>query len=144
MIEQAAEPADHDAPEEFDTEALALAIVEAAWEKKARGVRVLDVRGIVSYTDFLIVCHGTSERHVQTIADSVIADLRPVKVRPLGVEGRDVGDWILVDFADAVLHVFNEPTRADFGLESIYSDAPRMPLDPPPGLEDVEEASALR
>ena len=67
-----------------------------------------------------------------------------MKVRPLGVEGRDVGDWILVDFADAVLHVFNEPTRADFGLESIYSDAPRMPLDPPPGLEDVEEASALR
>ena len=124
--------------EEFDTEALAMAIVEAAWEMKARNVRVLDVRGIVSYTDFIVICHGTSLRHAESIAQFVVADLRPVKVRPLGKEGGDAGGWILVDFGDAVLHVFDEPVRADYGLESIYSDAPRYPLEPPADLEDPE------
>lgn len=129
---------------EFDTEALARAIAEAAWERKARNLRVLDVRGIVSYTDFIVVCHGTSQRHAKGIADFVVADLRPVKVRPLGVEGGGQGDWILIDFGDAVLHVFDEPARAEFGLESIYSDAPRLAIDAPPDLEDPEAAAAER
>ncbi len=124
--------------EEFDTEALALAIAEAAWEMKARNVRVLDVRGLVSYTDFIVICHGTSLRHAQSIAEFVVADLRPVKVRPLGREGDAESGWLLVDFGDAVLHVFDEPIRADYGLESIYSDAPRMELEPPAELEDLE------
>ena len=107
--------------EDFDTEALAVAIVEAAWERKARNVRVLDVRGVVSYTDFIIVCHGTSE------------------VRPLGIEGADLGEWILVDFGDAVLHVFDERVRGDYAIESIYSDVPRLALsDVPEDLEDPE------
>lgn len=121
-----------------------MAIVEAAWDRKARNVRVLDVRGIVSYADFLIVCHGTSPRHAQSIADFITADLRPTKVRPLGIEGADRGEWILVDFGDAVVHVFNEPVRAEFGIESIYSDAPRMQLDAPPDLEDAEAEAAGR
>lgn len=133
-----------DADNQFDTEALARAIVEAAWERKARNARVLDVRGIVSYTDFIIVCHGTSPRHAQGIADFVVSDLRPVKVRPLGMEGQKEGEWILVDFGDAVLHVFNEPTRAEFGIESIYSDAPRLRLDSPADLEDPEAAALYR
>ncbi|MCB9531622.1 MAG: ribosome silencing factor [Myxococcales bacterium] len=144
---QAAAPLDGaPAPEAeaFDTEALALAIAEAAWDRKARNVRALDVRGLVSYTDFIIVCHGTSPRHAQSIADNVIYELRPTKVRPLGIEGVDRGEWILVDFGDAVLHVFNEPTRVEYGLESVYADAPRMPLDAPADLEDPEAAAALR
>lgn len=143
LTEDAA-PATDETPEEFDTEALAHAIVEAAWERKARNARVLDVRGIVSYTDFIIVCHGTSPRHAQGIADFVVADLRPVKVRPLGVEGKDEGQWILVDFGDAVLHVFDEPARAEYGIESIYSDAPRLPIESPPDLEDPEAEALAR
>ena len=115
-----------------------MAIVEAAWEMKARNVRVLDVRGIVSYTDFIVICHGTSMRHAESIAQHVVADLRPVKVRPLGREGDAESGWMLVDFGDAVFHVFDEPVRADYGLESIYSDAPRMALEPPEELEDLE------
>ncbi|MFT6399514.1 MAG: ribosome-associated protein [Bradymonadia bacterium] len=124
--------------EEFDTEALAMAIAEAAWEMKARNVRILDVRGLVSYTDFIVICHGTSLRHAQSIAEFVVNDLRPVKVRPLGREGDTESGWLLVDFGDAVLHVFDEPVRAEYGLESIYSDAPLMPLEPPADLEDLE------
>lgn len=130
--------------EEFDTEALAMAIVEAAWERKARNVRVIDVRGRVSYTDFIIICHGTSARHARTIADFIVADLRPVKVRPLGVEGTSTGDWILVDFGDAVVHVFDEPVRAEFALESVFADAPRLKIDSPPDLEDAEAEAASR
>ena len=127
----------------FDTEALALAMVEAAWDMKARRVRVLDVRGIVSYTDFLVVCHGTSDRHARAVADGVISDLRPTKVRPIGVEGLSRGDWILVDFADAILHVFNGiEARGEYNLESIYSDAPRLELDAPADLEDEDLEAA--
>ncbi len=140
-VAEAAEPAEENIAEEYDTEALARAIAEAAWEQKARNLRVLDVRGIVSYTDFIVICHGTSSRHAKGIAEFVIADLRPVKVRPLGVEGTSEGAWILVDFGDAVLHVFDEPTRPEYGLESIYSDAPRLALDSPQDLEDPEAAS---
>ena len=62
--------------EGINTEALALAIAEAAWDLKAHNVRVLDVRGIVSYTDFIVICHGTSDRHAKAIAEFVITDLR--------------------------------------------------------------------
>ena len=124
--------------ESINTEALALAIAEAAWERKALNVRALDVRGIVSYTDFIVLCHATNDRQAKAIADHVTRELRPVKVRPRGTEGADSGDWILVDFVDVVFHVFLEETRAGYSLESIYSDAPRLPLDDaPPELEVI-------
>lgn len=121
----------------FDTHALAEAIAEAAWERKARNLRIFDVRGIVSYADYLVICHGTSERHAEAIADTIVDDLRPLKIRPLGIEGKGRGGWVLVDFADAVLHVFaNAEARVDVNLEGMYSDAPLVKLDPPEDLED--------
>lgn len=129
-------------PEEFDTRALATAIAEAAWDLKARNVRVLDVRKLVSYADYLIVCHGTSERHAASIANHVIDDLRPLKIRPGSIEGIRTGEWILVDFLDVVLHVFHEPFRVEYAIESIYRDAPRLELKPPQELEVPPEAAA--
>lgn len=127
-----------DAPQEFDTHALALAIVEAAWDRKARSVRVLDVQGLVSYTDYLVLCHGTSEPHARAIADAVIDDLRTVKVRPIGIEGKRGADWLLVDFADAVLHVFtSREARDEYNFESMYSDAKPVELEDAP--EDLED-----
>lgn len=127
-----------DAPQEFDTHALALAIVEAAWDRKARSVRVLDVQGLVSYTDYLVLCHGTSEPHARAIADAVVDDLRTVKVRPIGFEGKRGADWLLVDFADAVLHVFtSREARDEYNFESMYSDAKPVELEDAP--EDLED-----
>ena len=127
-----------DSTHEFDTHALALAIVEAAWERKARSARILDVRGLVSYTDYIVLCHGTSEPHARAIANAVVDDLRTVKVRPIGLEGKRGGDWILVDFADAVLHVFtSREARDDYNFESMYSDATVVDLDDAP--EDLED-----
>lgn len=114
---------------EFDTRMLALALAEAADERKALAIRILDVRGIVSYTDFIVVCHGTSTTHARAIADHVEQDLRPLKIRPRAVEGARQAEWILLDYIDAVMHVFNEPLRAEYAIESIYSDAPRVPFE---------------
>ncbi len=135
--------------DEFDTSALATAMAEAAWDIKARNVRVLDVRGMLPYADFLVICEGTSDRHAEAIAEHVCEDLRPLKIRPLGIEGlkaaggkRERGAWILVDFADAVLHVFgSRQMRNEFNIESIYADAPRLKLDAPADLEDDEQAA---
>lgn len=120
---------------EFDTRMLALALAEAADERKALAVRILDVRGIVSYTDFIVVCHGTSTTHARAIADHVEEDLRPLKIRPRAVEGARLGEWILLDYIDVVMHVFNEPLRAEYAIESIYADAPRVPFESEHGEE---------
>ncbi|MFT4704639.1 MAG: ribosome-associated protein [Bradymonadia bacterium] len=123
----------------IDVDALALAVAEACWERKAHNVRVIDVRGIASYADYLVICHGTSERHASTIADFVVEDLRPLKIRPKGREGFRSGDWLLVDFADVVLHVFADDARAHYALESLWSDAPRVEIEAPEGTEFPEE-----
>lgn len=122
----------------YDGALLAQAVAEAAWDMKGRNVRILDVRGMTSYTDFLVVCHGTSERHATSIAEHVVDELRPLKFRPIGIEGVAVGDWILVDFGDVILHSFCDQTRLEIPIESIFSDAPRLPLEPPADLEDPD------
>lgn len=126
-------------PVVVDTEAIAQAIAEAAWDTKARNLRVLDVRKVVSYADFLVVCHGTSERHARSIAEYVVDDLRDAGLRPIGVEGLRESNWILVDYGDVVLHVFHEPFRQEYAIESIYADAPRVTLEPPGELEESEQ-----
>ena len=115
--------------QEGETELLARAIAEAAVERKACDIKCLDVRGIVSYADFIVVMHGTSARHARAIADFIVADLRPLKIRPHGVEGLDYGEWILIDFVDVVVHVFNDTMRDEYAIESIYSDAPRIEFE---------------
>lgn len=125
----------------FDTETVALAIAEACWDIKAHNVRAIDVRGLASYTDFLVVCHGTSERHARSIAEHVLDELRPTATRTLGREGFEGGEWLLVDFGDAVLHVFHGESRTHYGIESLWCDAPRLSLDAPKDLEFPDEAS---
>ena len=96
----------------------------AAEEKKADNVAVLDLRGLASFTDYFLICHGRSERQVQAIADNVMDRLRDEKVRPLSVEGHRLAEWILIDYADFVVHVFSESRREFYGLERLWSDAP--------------------
>jgi ribosome-associated protein len=107
---------------------------DAAWEKKALGLRVIDVRGRVSYADFIIICSGNSDRQVNAIAEGVQRTLRDAGVRPMGVEGKD-GQWVLLDYGDFVVHVFTEASRDVYGLDSLWVNAPELPLDAPPELE---------
>lgn len=81
-----------------------------------------------SYTDFFVICSGTNRRHVAAIAEGVMEDLRKEGQRPIGVEGLDAQRWVLADFADVILHVFDPDMRGFYDLEALWSDAPRVPI----------------
>jgi ribosome-associated protein len=92
-------------------------------------VNIIDVRGRSSYTDFLVIASGTSDRHVQSVAELVREGLREEGQRPLGSEGLREGQWALLDFGSVVVHVFHPITRQLYDLEELWQDAPRMAID---------------
>lgn len=98
-------------------------IVDALHDAKAKDLVVLDVRKVSNFTDYMVIASGTSTRHVQSTADRVIEQLRGHGQRTLGVEGLDVGEWVLVDFGEAVLHVMRPQTRDFYNLEKLWSEA---------------------
>ena len=107
-----------------DIEARCRAAVAALADRKADGCRVLKIGDVSSLTDYFLICSGSSDRQVQAIADGVLERLRGEKVRPLHVEGYRPGRWILLDYGDFVVHVFERETREFYRLEKLWSDAP--------------------
>lgn len=98
--------------------------VAAAAERKAGDLRVLELSKITSLADYFLICSGVSERQVQAIADGVVQQLRTDQIRPLHIEGYKPGRWILLDYGDFVVHIFDEETRTFYGLEKLWADAP--------------------
>jgi len=98
--------------------------VSAAADRKAQAVRVLELTQISSLADYFLVCSGSSERQVQAIADAVVERLKADKIRPHHVEGYQFGRWVLLDYGDFVVHVFEESTREFYALEKLWADAP--------------------
>ena len=96
---------------------------DALEEAKARDIAVLDVRKVSDFTDYMVIATGTSNRHVQSTADRVVESLREHGVRPVGSEGQKIGDWVLIDFGDVVVHVMREQARDFYNLEKLWSDA---------------------
>ncbi|MEL7448975.1 MAG: ribosome silencing factor [Pseudomonadota bacterium] len=92
-------------------------------EIKARDVTVLDVRGMTTITDFMVVCSGTSNRHVKSIADKLVEDAKAQGVRPAGVEGEDDGEWVLVDLGDLIVHIMLPKIRDFYNLERLWDVA---------------------
>jgi len=99
---------------------------DALEEAKARDIAVLDVRKVSDFTDYMVIATGTSNRHVQSTADKVVESLREHGVRPVGSEGQKIGDWVLIDFGDVVVHVMREQTRDFYNLEKLWSDARKV------------------
>lgn len=98
------------------------AIIEAADELKAEEIETLDVRQKTSIADYFVVCSGTSDRHVQSIADRVAEKLSAMKEKPLRVEGERSG-WVLQDYGDIVLHVMRDEQRQFYDLETLWKNA---------------------
>jgi len=98
--------------------------VAAAEDRKAVDLKVLHLQRVSDFTDYFVICSGTSERQVQAIADAVEAKLREAKVRPLHVEGYNRAQWVLIDYGDLVVHVFQEEPRRYYALERLWGDAP--------------------
>ncbi len=103
-----------------------VAAVNAARDRKADGVLVLDLRKADAFTDYFIVCTGQNRRQVQAIADAVEAALKAKKLRPTHVEGYERGEWVLLDYFDFVLHVFAPTARAFYGLERLWGNAEQV------------------
>ena len=103
---------------------------------------VLDLRGLCDFTDYFVICHGASSRQVAAIAEAIEERLATREGRqPKHVEGKRVGDWVLLDFIDVVVHVFLEDKRAFYGLERLWGDAPRVAV---PGTVDVRPRAGGR
>ena len=105
-----------------------ISCINATLQKKAKEIVVLNLKDISAFTDYMIICSGTSEREVQAIAQAIQLFLKKAEIRPLGVEGESNGQWILLDYDDVVISVFHEPVRAFYEIENLW-DAPRMTVD---------------
>ena len=102
--------------------------IQAVTGKKAMNPVVLDVRGLTSVSDVFIICSGRSNRQVLAIADNIQVKLKNHGIKPLSVEGKKEGHWVLLDYGHVVIHVFYEPVRTFYDLEGLWIDAKRIKI----------------
>jgi len=100
--------------------------INAVMGKKAIDMVVLDVRGLTSVSDTFIICSGRSNRQVSAIAEYIQVNLKKHAIKPLSVEGKKEGHWVLLDYGHVVIHVFYEPVRTFYDLEGLWIDAKRI------------------
>lgn len=123
---------------EAQSESLARQLAAVADSKKAEEVVVLDMRGLVAYTDFLAICTARSERQAKAIVDEVrVRVKRETGLLPGGVDAGGDAGWTILDYLDCVLHVFTPDARKRYALEDLWHEAPRLELD-----FDAPEASS--
>ncbi len=103
---------------------LARRAAELALEKKCEQVRILDLKGLTSVTDYFVIVTADSERKAKAAAEHIIEELKADDERPMHVEGMDSMHWILLDYVDVVVHIFMPDERSFYDLESLWSDAP--------------------
>ncbi len=101
---------------------------EAADSKKAFDILILDLRGLTYITDYFVICSGSNTTQVSAISEWIEHALAKAGEWPSHVEGGAESSWLLMDFGDVVVHIFDEQTRAYYGLEKLWSDAPRIPV----------------
>jgi ribosome-associated protein len=104
--------------------------LSAALEKKALDLTVLDLRGIASFTDFFVITTGTNRRQCQAISDEVVEQLKRSGTRAARVEGFQTAEWILIDYGDFVVHIFDEKARRFYDLERLWREARRIDVSP--------------
>jgi ribosome-associated protein len=107
-----------------DPAEVAALVVRAIEDLKGQEIVRLDVRKLTDVMDYLVIATGTSSRHVKSIADNVVDALRKAGERPLGIEGADVGEWILVDFGSVVVHVMGAEPRRFYAIEKLWAEMP--------------------
>jgi len=95
-------------------------------EAKAQDIKVMDVRGLTDVTDFMILATGTSSRHVNAIAVKLVDHMKDHGHRPLGVEGQDEAEWVLVDLNDAIVHIMQADARVFYDLDKLWGEELRQ------------------
>jgi ribosome-associated protein len=109
----------------------ALILVAAALDKKASQLVLLEVREFTSIGDYFIICSGRSDRQVQSIAQGIQEAAREAEISAISIEGLSRGHWVLMDFADVIVHVFYQPVREFYDLDGLWADAPKVQLPEP-------------
>lgn len=109
---------------------LAVRAARAAAEKQATDIRVLKVGDLIQITDFFILASGATDRQVRAIGNAIEDELRAAGAKPLRREGERESHWLLLDFGDIVVHVFQEEDRAYYELERLWKDAPEVTWQP--------------
>ncbi|HEY4681797.1 MAG TPA: ribosome silencing factor [Candidatus Acidoferrales bacterium] len=102
--------------------------IAAAQEKKAEKVTVLDLHGVASFTDYFLICSGTSNRQVQAISDAVEQRLGQGGWNPAQIEGRALAEWVLMDYRDFIVHIFTERARLFYDLERLWRASKRTEI----------------
>lgn len=102
--------------------------INATLQKKAKDIIVLNVKNISSFTDYMLICSGATDRQVQGISSSIQEYLKKAGIRPLGVEGENNAQWVLLDYDDVVISIFQENIRSFYDVENLW-DAPKMRID---------------
>lgn len=105
----------------MNSEQLCTLIVDALDDVKAQDITKLDVRKMTTVTDYMIVASGTSNRHVKALVDNVSEKAREAGHKPIGVEGEEGGEWVLLDLQDALVHVMLPKVREFYNLEKLWS-----------------------
>ncbi len=108
--------------------AKAFLAVQAASNKKAEQIKILDLENQNSFTDYFFICTGYSDKQVQAIADSIAIELKEDGFQPISVEGYRDGRWIVMDYGDMVVHVFLDALRDFYDLEHLWNGAKRVPI----------------
>ena len=108
---------------------LAVKAAEAALKKKALDVTILDLSGLTVIADYFVICSGESTTQVKAVAAFIEEELAKKRKKPLGVEGASYSHWILLDYGDVVIHVFEKETRAYYNLEKLWMDAKIIEID---------------
>ena len=108
----------------MQAERLSEQVTHALGDLKAVNAVTIDVRRLTDVMDYLIIASGTSNRHVKSLADHVTQELKKQGVRPLGTEGEDAGEWVLVDYGEVVVHIMLPATRDFYDLERLWTPPP--------------------
>jgi ribosome-associated protein len=108
---------------------IAILAARAGLEKKATGIEIIDVMGKVDYADYLVLMTGASDRNVAAIAHEVDAELAKAGYRSMAIEGLPAAQWVLIDFVDVVVHVFQRDVRSLYDLDGLWMDAARVPVE---------------
>ena len=106
------------------SEILAKEIVSLLESKKAEDIVLIDVRKKVDYTDFFIICSAHSTKHTQGLCEFISLELEKLEIKPIGIEGLELGQWIVMDYETVIVHIFYEPVRKVYALEELWEDFP--------------------
>jgi ribosome-associated protein len=129
-VDDNTEPEEGTVSPPIETTDLVRIAADALDDKKGMDITLLDVGDLLSITEVFVIVTGTSRPHVRTLAETVDEKLKEHGRRPLRTEGAAEGEWVLLDYGDFVVHVFQETPRDFYGLERLWGDAPRVQWEP--------------